>query len=467
MFRKSRKSVVTVSSNAPSAPQSPRFFQTNSCGLADAEGAAAAAASFSIGEAVKPKSPGFLSRLFKRSKEDELKSPVTTVTINGSNSQNRRKSLWQRSKSILRPRSILDRSESAVLDLPKTQLNIRGSGSVAELLMNEFPIEEFYAKGSAVDTDGLLMKIFEANQVMYEQLKKQERQKDAARMAGQTAVNNFTAFNAKPLNLDGLITPVLTATELEACEQAEAIDAAVADNFAVSAEKITAATAATVLTEAATDVDETVNVSTETEALRNENVNLTTDTESGTFEHRHFADNPQLDSPLYRNASESFSVSSDSDSVSASASSLSLGSFDDINVSLDGVDSMSLAEMAVMFDCLTVNDPETLMDGTVRCVYETDNGSQESIHFHNWKQELAPKPVETDSANSLRSTKSEENLKFTEISVAAESKLTLKQRSMSLAAFSKVESQVPVDRRRSLGAKVSQIVAMFEGAAHF
>lgn len=439
MFRKSRKPAVTIpSSNTPSASQSPRFFQADSCGVVDAEGAAAA---FSVGEAVKPKSPGFLSRLFRRSK-DELKAPIVSINIAASNSQPRRKSLWQRSKSILRPRSVLDRSESAVLDLPKTQLNIRGSGSAAELLMNEFPIEEFYAKGSAVDTDGLLMKIFEANQVIYEQLKEQERQKDASKMAGQPVDNNFVVVNSNPpLSFDGLITPVLTATELEVCEQqqADALNSVVADDFIVPADSFEAAAAVTVLTVATPIFSKT------------EEFHAGTDTD--TFEsHHHYNDNPQLDSPLYRNVSESFSVVS---SVSDSAS-----SFNDKTFSLEGVDSMSLTEIADMFDCLTVNEPETLMDGTVRCVYETDNGSQESILFHNWKQEVA---VET----SLRPTKSEENLKFTEISVASESNLKLKQRSMSLVAFSKEEIQVPVDRRRSLGAKVSQIVAMFEGAAHF
>jgi hypothetical protein len=441
MFRKSRKSATNVPSNATNVPQSPRFLQADSNGISDSEGAPAA---FSVGVLVKPKSPGFFSRLFKRSNE-ELKAIITT-NLNVSTNQPRKKSLWQRSKSILRPRSVLDRSESTVLDLPTTQLNIRGSGSAAELLMNEFPIEEFYAKESAVDTDGLLMKIFEANQAMYEQLKGQERQKDAARMNNQVYVSN-PVLPSLDLDLDGIITPVLTSTELEdVCEKTEV---SVNENLAVDI-------AGTVISEAITAViDESLN------------------------DHHHFADNPQLDSPLYRNKSESFSNSSNSNSNSGS--SVLLDSFSERNLNLNEVDSMSLTEIAEMFDCLTVNEPETLKDGNVRCVFETENGSEESILFHNWKQDVTlnkqqevPLALETGSSansNSLRSIKSEEKLKFTEISVATEeaAKSLLKHRSMSLATFSKVESQsqVPVDRRRSLGAKVSQIVAMFEGAAHF
>lgn len=428
MFRKSRKSGAAVSSNASSIPQSPRFLQADSCGVAEGE---SVAASFSIGAPVKQKSLGFFSRLFKRSK-DELKALVSSNT-GSSDAQPRRKSLWQRSKSILRPRSVLDRSESAVLDLPTTQLNIRGSGSAAELLMNEFPIEEFYAKGSAVDTDGLLMKIFEANQVMYEQLKEKERQKDAVRVGTQPVVRPI-------LNLDGFITPVLTATELEVCQ--ETVE--VGNNFA-----IVSVVAETPVTE------ETLEEDTSTEQ--------TISTESLT--HHHFADNPELDSPLYRDASESFSIASASESASSVSLNSSIRSFNAKNFDLDNVDSMSLKEIAELFDCLTVNEPETLKDGTVRCVYESENGSQESIRFHNWKQDISVRDKET---KPLRSTRSEEKLKFTEISVApaVENKSSpLKQRSMSLAAFTKVESQVPVDRRRSLGAKVSQIVAMFEGAA--
>jgi hypothetical protein len=449
MFRKSRKSATNVPSNATNVPQSPRFLQADSNGISDSEGAPAA---FSVGVLVKPKSPGFFSRLFKRSNE-ELKAIITT-NLNGSTNQPRRKSLWQRSKSILRPRSVLDRSESTVLDLPTTQLNIRGSGSAAELLMNEFPIEEFYAKESAVDTDGLLMKIFEANQAMYEQLKGQERQKDAARMNNQVFVNN-PVLPSLDLDLDGIITPVLTSTELEdVCEKTEV---SVNENLAV-------VTAATVISGSAKE--EAI-----TAVIIDESPN----------DHHHFADNPQLDSPLYRNKSESFSNSSNSNSNSNSGSSVLLDSFSERNLNLNEVDSMSLTEIAEMFDCLTVNEPETLKDGNVRCVFETENGSEESILFHNWKQDVTlnqqqevPLALETEfsaNSNSLRTIKSEEKLKFTEISVATEeaAKSLLKHRSMSLATFSKVESQsqVPVDRRRSLGAKVSQIVAMFEGAAHF
>lgn len=427
MFRKSRKSGTAVSSNASSIPQSPRFLQADSCGVAEGE---SVAASFSIGAPVKQKSLGFFSRLFKRSK-DELKALVSSNT-GSSDTQPRRKSLWQRSKSILRPRSVLVRSESAVLDLPTTQLNIRGSGSAAELLMNEFPIEEFYAKGSAVDTDGLLMKIFEANQVMYEQLKEKERQKDAVRAGTQPVIRPI-------LNFDGFITPVLTATEIEVCQET----VKVGNNFAI----------ASVVAEPVTE--ETLEEDTSTVAA--------TSTESLT--HHHFADNPELDSPLYRDASESFSITSASESASSVSLNSSIQSFNAKNFDLDNVDSMSLKEIAELFDCLTVNEPETLKDGTVRCVYESENGSQESIRFHNWKQDISVRETET---KPLRPTRSEEKLKFTEISVApaTENKSSsLKQRSMSLAAFTKVESQVPVDRRRSLGAKVSQIVAMFEGAA--
>lgn len=427
MFRKSRKSGTAVSSNASSIPQSPRFLQADSCGVAEDE---SVAASFSIGAPVKQKSLGFFSRLFKRSK-DELKALVSSNT-GSSDTQPRRKSLWQRSKSILRPRSVLVRSESAVLDLPTTQLNIRGSGSAAELLMNEFPIEEFYAKGSAVDTDGLLMKIFEANQVMYEQLKEKERQKDAVRAGTQPVIRPI-------LNLDGFITPVLTANEIEVCQET----VKVGNNFAI------ASVVAEPVTEETLDEDASTVAATSTESLT----------------HHHFADNPELDSPLYRDASESFSIASASESASSVSLNSSIQSFNAKNFDLDNVDSMSLKEIAELFDCLTVNEPETLKDGTVRCVYESENGSQESIRFHNWKQDISVRETET---KPLRPTRSEEKLKFTEISVApaTENKSSsLKQRSMSLAAFTKVESQVPVDRRRSLGAKVSQIVAMFEGAA--
>ena len=425
MFRKSRKANATTST-VPSESQSPRFLQSSLNDGGDAD----SPAGFSVGSqtTVKPKSLGFFSRLFKRSKEGEVKAP-TVVVANGE--QPRKKSLWQRSKSMLRPRAILDRSESAVLDLPTTQLNIRGSGSAAQLLMNEFPVEEFYETGSAVDTDGLLMRIFEANHVMYEQLKAQERQKDAERM-------NLGAVEAAAasvvVSFEGLITPVMTATELEECPVAVAAVAVAVEEATIITESIDAA-------DAAETVSQADSVSENGSA---ENVNG----------HHHFADDPQLDSPLYRNVSESFSTTSEISSASSTSLASSVQSFIDGNFSLEGVESLSLTEMADMFDCLTVNEPETLKDGSVRCVFENENGSQESIRFHNWKLE------------NLRSTRSEDMLKMTEISVAAEINKITKQRSMSLAALTKVENQVPVDRRRSLGAKVSQIVAMFEGA-HF
>lgn len=465
MFRKSRKS--STAATATSVPQSPRFFEYKS--QADVtEGGA----SFSLG--VKPKSPGLLSRLFKRSKDE-----LVVAEVEPSASQIKRKSLWQRSKSVLRPRAQLDRSESAILDLPKTQLNIYGSGSAAQLLLNEIPIEEFYATKSVVDTDGLLQMIFESNLVMYEQLKSSER----ARRIGVTSVYS-----------EGIISPVLSSTILESvCQEIQCVDInAVHEQFhdaflQQDEEDILQFQHQEEATLQSQHQKEVILQQTEEPALQchqphNQEIAVQTRNIQEEFQNsvlslkkledmvlsqsncnivyeplmhnnHHFEDNPKLDSPLHPDSSESFN---DSDQFSMSFRS-SVHSFNNGECDLARVDNLSLDKIAELFDCLKVTDREVLNDGTVRCLVDKDEevsgGSQESIRFFDWKQ-------------SERKCQSEEKLKMTEISIASEPvKTNMKMRSMSVSAANiKEQTAVPFERRRSLGARVSQIVALFEGS---
>lgn len=418
MFRKRRESAPvsssasTVKNESKEAPR--RFFQIKSFmkSLSTEEVA------FSVGvenpskpQTAKPKTPGLFSRLFKRStesiksllSEDKKGSEAGAAVPTGT----KRKSLWQRSKSILRPRTVLDRSESTVLDLPFT-LNLRGSGSAAELLLNEYPTEEYCFGSSGVDTDGLLQRIFEMNHVLYEKLKEKE---------------------------------YLTAAAVEG------------DVF------IPAAVSTPVVLES---VEDFLSCSRIEDRVENDEIS---DHPNQPGEGAPFSDNPKFDSPLLP-ASSTLTLRSIDEESGSSGSSLSLESsirsFASCDYDLKGVENMSLEEIAEMFDLLSVTEkPQTLSDGSVRVVVENERGSAESIRFHNWKEPI----------RACKSDDRIESIKLTDINVNSVPKpLSVKMRSLSLAnlptaAKKEADSPTAFDRRRSLGAKVSQIVAMFEGAA--
>ena len=181
-----------------------------------------------------------------------------------------------------------------------------------------------------------------------------------------------------------------------------------------------------------------------------------------------FNDNPKLDSPLLPDdevvtcTDEIERVEEESERYSECVSDISevsletaLRSFASGEYSTRGAKSYSTDEIAEMFGVLTVNDKpaEILPDGSVRVPV----GSEESIRFENCWQ-------------AARNCQSEEplSLNLNEIKMNVET-ATVKQRCQSLANFSKISGKEMAPdaaalKRRSLGAKVSEIVALYEEA---
>ena len=324
--------------------------------------------------------------------------------------QPRRQSFWQRSKSIMSPNSNLDRSKSVFIELP--HLKIVGSGSAAQLLSYEDKYE------FALDYYGMLNHIFDENEAYYRSLK-------GADFPIERVSSEYE--QAAQINEDGLLSPASTTTEKQG-------------GF---------------------EYDGTVAT---------------------------FNDNPKFDSPLLSDDEvecfQDFSVSEEQisyDSAQCSSSSLSMEtairSFVSGEYSLESAKSYSTDEVALMFGLMTVDDrgPKTLADGSVRCLVEGENGSIESIRFQNcWKtQQQQHQQQHQQQQQQQRPWQSEDNLNMTEIKTSAEEapqKTSLKQRCQSLAHFSKASgndfpSDLAASRRRSLGAKVSRIVAMYENVA--
>lgn len=181
-----------------------------------------------------------------------------------------------------------------------------------------------------------------------------------------------------------------------------------------------------------------------------------------------FNDNPKLDSPLLPDdevgtcTDEMERAEEESDRYSECVSDIStvsletaLRSFASGEYNISDAKSYSTDEIAEMFGVLTVNDKpaEILPDGSVRVPV----GSEESIRFENCWQ-------------TARNCQSEEplSLNLTEIKINTET-ATVKQRCQSLANFSKISGKEMAPdaaalKRRSLGAKVSEIVALYEEA---
>jgi len=461
-----------------------KFFQMKS--FVKSDSCEAAPVSFSIGEKGTPaaskknNSIGLFSRLFKRK---SIKIPEIIITDNTSDSSlesqsttatGKRKSLWQRSKSIMRRRDVLDRSDSTVLELPNLKnhkLNILGSGSAAQLLLNEFPINEFYTEQYGVDTDGLLSRIFENNHLIYEQL--------------------LLLHEEKRVVLEGMLTPVLT-------------------NEGVF------------LPLTKSEIDEPLVLRVPLIASHHasfDELEKDSNSESHPYHHSsslfHFDDNLKLDSPLEDDNEERYNeeyeneVNNENDnaytlSLSYSESlSTSIQSYLDASTngpSLAEIPQMSLDEIAEMFDLMTVGEPQTLQDGTLRYICENEEtGSAESIQFkNNWATQYDNN--ENGSSSVLRKCKSSDSPTLTGISIFNQESgkteagnedeeqdeeqqqynaqtmnpqiqkqpltHTSKLRSFSLAQLSSiVSSPVSCDRRRSFGAKVSRIVALFEGGS--
>lgn len=407
IFRKSRKaSIAEPASALPS--NTPRFFQqVAQDDLVEGNEV------FSVGA----KKPGLFSRIFKRSKDEILHTavPLELPEDRPSVALTKRKSLWQRSKSILRQRPNLDRSESVVLyDLPRTQINICGSGSSAQLFLNGKSTEELYGKCETdVDTDLILIKILESNKMEYEDLKRRERSK-------------ASEISKK----EELIAPILSSNTLED----------VCDHFRIFdlSEDTSASNKQKEFEQAHVQLIDT-GVEDEFRNSLSQNFNFAFESSAND----HFKDDLKLDSPLLSDSS-----------FSGQSSASSLGS---------EVNNLSLEEMAKLFNCHNAaENREVLEDGTVRCLVEVeddddyDGGSHESIHFQNWIKD--------------RAYKSDDKLAMTEIKTSTDSNSNLKKRSLSVSAVqlgsqntnNNNNNSELADRRRSMGAKVSRIVALFE-----
>lgn len=401
MFRKSRKS----SNVTKTAANEPRFLKIESEIRADPN----EMTSFSVGSTT-PKPLGFLSKLFKRS-SDAIKGQDTKVKTLASvgESETRRKSLWQRSKSILRPKTTTEshHSNSTIL----AEVPIRGSGSAARLCYEDDAYEHYQNNRPIFDPDAFLTKIFEENDLIYAELKQKKTNNPNEQESGDfkkiveptVSVSVITAMIDNPSSK--VEDELLSCSQIINCEQ-----------FC------------------------------------------------------QFNDNPKLDSPLHPSETFYFSGSDESEDDSEESFVTSIQSYNSGNYNLDGVSENSLDEMAAIFGQMNINERpvQTLPDGTIRILVKEegsqsgkDSGSVESIRFHNWT---------IDTNVKLRHCHSE-TLKMTEIGVN-NSKNPEKAISVRSASVSNLPSAgvsvmpaVPVSRRRTVSAKISEIVAFFEDGA--
>ena len=386
MSRKIRNNNTSSNNNNSDEPQ--RFLQLQPVSDATTNTPVA----FSVGATdanatplLKPKPTSMWSRLFGSNKK-ERKEPAAAASPH-------RQSLWQRSKSIMRPRSNLDRSKSVFIDLP--HLKIVGSGSAAQLLNYEDKFEY------SIDLYGMLNHIFEENDAYYCAGRCFDPQTAAA-------ATDCDYTQKAQINDDGLLSPTSTITE----EQG---------GFPVPA-----------------------------------------GFGCESLVHAAFNDNPKLDSPLLPDdCVDNFQDCSVSESLSSLSMPSAIRSFISGEFSLESARSYSTDEVAEMFGLMTVDDcpPQILPDGSVRCLVEGERGSIESIRFRNcWK----PQQFQSEDQLNMNRIQTNEELQ--------PKQLNLKQRCQSLAHFSKIsEKDLSTDaaasRRRSFGAKVSQIVAMYENVA--
>ena len=554
MFRRTKKT------KEPEKTQLPRFFNAESL----EKSVSGEELLFSVGlqnqcpesKNKKETSAGIFSRLFRRkdSKRKSSFSAEAEVKQKLPATPTPKPSLWQRSKSILRPRGMLDRSESIVLELPRVKLNIHGSGSASQLLLNEFPIEEFYQDACEVAIEGLLMKIFDANLESYNQLKDKDRTR-----------REQLSMMVRVINGENLmISPTATMNSLELCAE-KMSKLSEKNKFDISFKSTECEPAIEgnlyPLDEEKTQTHELAYVPFEIQKIAHANQACEVSQDhinehaqayhlqdpENIYKHHYdrnhhkFVENVQLDNSWLLETVKSLEIIREKEISQVSTiikeneecselkvtdeSGLSHSCCSSIDYKYDQAINeaeYNLEDLADMFDLLEVRGPEIVNDCTLRYVVKDSAGeSKESLRFDMWSKdgliikkqdenkrksdfdinvdvdsygnekgkdselvlcnafENSQIPLkQTQSSDSLivgrgRLCKSVDLLNLTKITTSTDltppHKMTnLKARCQSLTPLKSkaFEATAGIDRRRSLGAKVSKIIAMFENV-HF
>lgn len=464
MFRKSRKSSPnTANSTSLNEPRFLKQFDPIS-GVESSQ-----QAPFSVGieatDPVKPKSLGFFSRLFKRSSELVKNFSSTNPDDAGTTSK---KSIWQRSKSILRPRGTVDpcRSDSSILlaDIP-----IRGSGSAAQLLYEDRAYDHYYFKGESTDDlESCMMLLFTENELHYTELRRQRRQEctEEQPVPCTSSVNLITAAIEDPSSR--VYDELLSCAQISRhCEQVNFSDDPKLDSPLSECGEEYDEEEYEEMQNVAEDNRDQLNISVDNSIDRLV-VSLDSQADSVDSQAVDLVD-PESQTAYSQTSdsqtaySDSQSQNADSDSVSQCSESdsmvTSLNSYNSGNFNIDGIEQNSLDEMAALFGLLdlTSQPPQILPDGSVRYVCSRSaSGSAESIRFHDWTIDAKLRPCQS------------ETLKLTEISVnnnTLRNKTEEKQpnRSASVSDFRPKPTEAASQRRRTVSEKISEIVAFFEG----
>ncbi len=392
---------------------------------------------FTIGkeeEAIKDQpEKGFFSRLFSSKKGAAVQSEAPPLQ--------RKPSLWQRSKSFLKPKSVKvevsGEDSVSTIDLPrvrKTQLpklKIKGSGAALRVDFSGFVLGK---PAVTVDTDALLQKMFELNEQSYREL----RAKYVVSDEGEATY----------------LSPVMTAVTLSEMEKPrpnELNEPSAADLLAV----------------------ETLHMEANQQPYHH-------------LEHNNdaFNDDPQLDSPLLSvsgtfveddmnlSIADSMSSSPNEDSTENTSAFngqiFEAGYFDNSSsIEAQSVDSppsdWSITRLNEEFDVLNVKAPIRHLDGSIHFHFD---GSAESVVFEDWRREKEESQQETqqEAQESQQNTQElssfEQNQSFQSLysvpRAAASTQPSFRARSVSNSLLTGNE------QRKTLGARIAQIVAIFE-----
>ena len=392
---------------------------------------------FAVGgqEATKDQSTkGFFSRLFSSKpsacKTDELKSNPTQLQ--------RKQSLWQRSKSFLRPKQAEVPVEDSLstIDLPRVRkthlpkLKMKGSGAALKVDFSGFVLGK---PEVTVDTDALLQRMFDLNEQPYQQLR--------------------AKYVSSESDEGAYLSPVMTAVTLSELTKLEAQPEDPQEVQEVQ-EQIALA-----------QQDQNQENHVTIEALHSE---VEQQQQHYEFDHQNvFNDNPQLDSPLLSvsgTLEDDLSCSEDDEEIANALPTeapietdfdedISDCSFEaqSAGSSAGTPSDWSISRLNAEFGVLDVKQPIRHSDGSIHFHLEdSDGGSAESIVFEDWRQGSSNNSsLEAPKASNFQSLESVPRaMSVTEPSIKA--------RSVSNSLLT------GKPRSKTLGARISQIVAIFE-----
>ncbi len=434
MFRKNRRQSVIEIGNAH--PPTKRFSLIRALSKLSRSKSLSKEA-FAVGEEGEVKDTsgkGFFSRLFGKSSAPSTESAALLE---------RKPSFWQKSKSFLKPKpsEVTTNDSLSTIDLPrikKTQLpklKIKGSGASMKVDLPSFVLGK---PEVTVDTDALLQRMFELNEEPYLHLRQRY---------------TFADYSS----VGAYLSPVMTALTLSELTKKQEEDNEVAEE--VTSE---------VVDEVAEEQVQVIELANYSEPLHTEPPMY--DQHPSASQHV-FYDNPQLDSPLlsvsgtledkemsencYGNSNESINedcAQAKEEYGESDAETTDISSYDDSieAKSIETSSDWSINKLNEEFGILDVKAPTVRSDGSLHFhLDDSQGGSGESIVFEDWRRNTEP-------TIAFQSTKA--NCQSVE-SIPRAVNSTLKARSLSSTAFT-TASRPP--RRKTLGARISEIVAIFE-----